>query len=334
MVAAAIEVGLNDGRVAKRVKLLPIGEVKLRDGRGPYIVRDRAHAELIVAATKAFLGATDFMFDYDHQALYAPKPGVGGRAIAAGWAPTLTVEDDGIYADVDWTAAATEQLEAREYRYVSPTFTIDPATKLVRHLKNAALVNIPAIDLAAVAAGSDIGEDMDLSKIAAALGLGADADEAAIIAAATSLTASTGLATVAAAVGLGADASADQIAAAIVEQRPDPAKFVPVDQVNGMAAQLATLNSERADREIAAAMQSGKLVPALKDWALTLFKSDEAKWSDWLKNAPVVVAAGTKLDGNAPKGKATSLTDEEVAAAAMLDMTPEEYLAAKNEEIA
>ena len=144
------------GGLPRRVKLLPIGRVEMRDGRGPYMVRDQAPAAQIVAATRAWLGSADMMFDYDHQSIYAAGEGKGGRAIAAGWAKAanITAEADGIYADVEWTSAAAQKLAAREYRYLSPLFLAAQGTGEVIRLKNAALVNMGAIDLPAIAASS------------------------------------------------------------------------------------------------------------------------------------------------------------------------------------
>lgn len=155
--ASAIELAAN-GTPPRRVKLLPIGRIDMRDGRGPYMIRDLAHARQIVAATQAWLGSADFNFDYDHQTAFAVKDGVGGAAIAAGWAKasSLTAEPDGIYAQAEWTAAAARKLSEREYRYISPLFMADKAGNVLQ-LKNAALVNIGAIDLPAIAASAAFG---------------------------------------------------------------------------------------------------------------------------------------------------------------------------------
>lgn len=153
--ASGIDLGATNAP-PRRVKLLPVGQVDMRDGRGPYMVRDQAHAARIVAATRAWLGSADMMFDYDHQSIYAAGPGKGGMAIAAGWAKgdKLSAEPDGIYAnDVEWTAAARQKLAAREYRYLSPLFMAAKGSGDVMQLKNAALVNMGAIDLPAIAAG-------------------------------------------------------------------------------------------------------------------------------------------------------------------------------------
>ncbi|MET0362943.1 MAG: phage protease [Sphingobium sp.] len=139
----------------RRVKLLPIGRVDMRDGRGPFLVRDQAHAAAIVARTRLWLGSADMMFDYDHQSIFSAGEGKGGTAIAAGWAKAanLTAEADGIYAnDVAWTTAGAAKIAAREYRYISPLFLAAKGTGEVLQIKNAALVNMGAIDLPAVAA--------------------------------------------------------------------------------------------------------------------------------------------------------------------------------------
>ncbi len=166
-VAAASLVAV-DGAPA-RVKLLPIGTVEMRDGRGPYHVRDLAHARAIVAATQAHLGSIDLMFDYDHQLLYAPRDGVGGTAVAAGWGKpsSLAVESDGIYIDVEWTAAAAAKIGAREYRYLSPTFMADAKSGDVLRFKNVALVNAPAIEMPAIAAATE--PEIETEEVAAML---------------------------------------------------------------------------------------------------------------------------------------------------------------------
>jgi len=338
-IAAATEVAMIDGAPARRVKLLPIGLITMRDGRGPFLIRDRAHAEQIVAATRQWLGDADFNFDYDHQVAFAAKPGVGGTAVAAGWVkPTdITVQDDGIYADVAWTAAAAQKLAAREYRYLSPLFLAAKSGEVLQ-LKNAALVNIGAIDLPAIAAGlSGEDEDMSFALIAAALGLAATATEQECVAAAASLKATVDTApstsTIAIAAGLAEAASVEEIAASVTALKSgqvDPTKYVPVEQVTAVNTRLATLEGERAEREVAAAIKGGKLVPALKTWGLNLFKTNEQGWTDFVGAAPVVVAAGTELPAPPGSGAAAdTLSAEEVAACAALGMSEEVFLAQK-----
>ncbi|PTS73805.1 hypothetical protein DBR17_17800 [Sphingomonas sp. HMWF008] len=345
LIAAASEIPLVNGAPARRVKLLPIGAIAMRDGRGPYRIRDRAHAEQVVAATRTWLGTADLMFDYDHQALYAPKPGVGGKAIASGWVKpaSLSVEDDGIYAEVDWTAAATAALTAREYRYVSPTFLAAKDGGDVIQLKNAALVNIGAIDLPAVAAALDdpsanTGDSMELTALAALLGLGADATAEQVAAAIGELKKPGVPANIAVAAGLAETATVEEVAAAIGAMKsgaaPDPTKFVPIEQLSQVNARVAVLEGDRAQSVVAAAIQSGKLAPAAKAWGIDYFKKDPDGFNTMLGVSPTIVAAGEQLGERKPGEKFTALTADEVAACAAIGRSHEDFLKAKNEEIA
>ncbi|MBS3961624.1 MAG: hypothetical protein KGZ61_07325, partial [Sandarakinorhabdus sp.] len=197
--AASIEVGLNaagDGAPITRVQLLPIGQVHLRDGRGPFLLPPE-HASAVVEATRRKAGRTAIMIDYDHQSFYGAKDGVGGRAPAAGWIDpaSLSVDATGIWGTVEWTPAAGQRLKAREYRYLSPLFSYDEKTKIVSSILNAGLTNTPAIEALAAVASEDRSSlqenaQMDYSKIAAALGLADTATEEEVMAKIASLTAS------------------------------------------------------------------------------------------------------------------------------------------------
>ena len=338
--AAATEVTLIDGVPARHVKLLPIGRIDMRDGRGPFLLRDRAHAEQVVAATRRWLGGADFNWDYNHQILAA-----GSKAEASGWTKKegLTVEDDGIYADVEWTKAAAASIVDLEFRYISPLFAAAKGTGEVLYLKNSALVNVGAIDLPAVIAAGLSGEedDMSFALIAAALGLATGATEQECVAAAASLKtkadAAPSTSAIAIAAGLAETAGVDEIAASVVSLKsaqPDPAKFVPIEQVAVIQQQLGTLNGERAEREVAAAVQAGKLIPAMKEWGISLFKSDEAAWQKYIGSAPVIVAAGvTGGNGPTPPEDPEKLTPEEIAVAASLGISEADYLAEKKAEL-
>lgn len=334
-IAAASELTLVDGEAPARIKLLPIGEIQMRDGRGPYLVADKAHAERIVAATRDWLGSADMMFDYDHQALYAPRPGVGGQAIAAGWIKTdsITAEDDGIYATVEWTEVAASRLKAREYRYVSPAFMAAKADGRVIHLKNAALVNIGAIDLPAIAAGlSGEEDDMNLSAIAAALGLAADATVEQIAAAIGELKkpGKDGTGAIAVAAGLAETATVEEIAAAITDLKTN---YVPKSVVEPMRDQLKLLNGERLGKKVDELVAAGVVMPAKRAETLAWFEKDEVAATAFFKDMPAIVTPGAD-PAKKPGEKFTSLTADEVAACEMTGMSQEDYLKAKNEEIA
>lgn len=285
-----------EGAGVQRILLLPMGEIVLRDGRGPFKLVDRAHAEAVVAASLARAGNADLMIDYDHQSHFAVGAGKGGRAVAAGWIKNLTAGDDGISADVEWTSAAQGALADREYRYISPLFYAGKDGR-VALLRNAGLVNEPAIDALPAIAAATQETDVNYVKIAAALGLPETATEDDILGALGAAAVGEKPKMVAAAAQFGLDDAADLdaiVAAAIETGRasPDPAKFVPKESLETAAAKLAALESARADTIIAAASAEGKLTPAMAGWAKGYLASDPEGFDTWLKSAPVIVAAG------------------------------------------
>jgi phage I-like protein len=347
--AAAVEV-VSAGAPKKRIQLLPLGAIVLRDGRGPFnMSKEVAHA--VIAATRQRAGNTDIMIDYDHQSFYGAVEGVGGRAEAAGWISpaSLSVEADGIWADVSWTPAAEAKLAAREYRYLSPLFTFDPATKAVRAIRNAGLTNTPAIDeLVAVASANPNGDPsqpaansgrgdqpetpMDLSKIAVAAGLAASAPEGEIVAKVTLLaTGATALAVASQQLGLKADATAEQLVAAAA--KPDPAQYVPIAVVTELRADVAALRQATVTRDaeavVAAALKDGKISPAMKGWADDYAKKDLAGFQAYVDKAPAIIAASAlELEAEGGAGK-SRLTATEAEVVAKLGLTPERFVAAK-----
>lgn len=339
--AAAIEVRVAEGSPATRLQLMPLGSVELRDGRGPFRLDDAA---AVIEATKRHAGSTHIVVDYDHQHFFGVKPGVAAQAPAAGWIDpaSLRVEDDGIWGDVEWTAAAAEKLRGREYRYVSPLFAFDETSGAVLAILNASLTNVPAIEALAAAASADLStmetDTMLLAKIAAALGLADSATEEEMMHSLTSLkegnagmaTVSASIAAAAAQLGLPATAGVAEIAAAAVAKaEPDPAKFVPIAAMADLQARLAVLEGDRVAATVAAAMEAGKVTPNQKDWALSYARKDLADFEAYLQAAPVIVAPGAQLAAAASQAGSDGLTDAERATAAMLGVPADKFLAVK-----
>ena len=330
--AAAVEV-VSDGVPKKRIQLLPLGEIVLRDGRGPFnMSMEAAHA--VVAATRAHAGKTDIMVDYDHQSFYGAREGVGGRAEAAGWISpaSLTVETDGIWGDVSWTPAAEARLTAREYRYLSPLFTFDPATKAVRAIRNAGLTNTPAIEeLAAVASLDPTVETSMFKKIALALGLPAAATEDEIAAAAAAFVqSSTALAAAGQKLGLAAGATAEELVAAA--QAAAPRDQLTAAALADATARLAKLEADRAEGIVAAALKAGKIVPAQKDFWVKRMQSDPAETEAYLAAASAILTPGELGAGGDPEAGQPALAPHERVIAANLGMTDEEFAEAKKKE--
>ncbi|PHP17653.1 hypothetical protein CG471_21770 [Sphingobium sp. IP1] len=116
--------------------LLPIGEIKSRDGRGPYHLRDAAK---VIAASLA-QAKGKLVLDENHATdLSAPK---GGEAPARGWIVDLQARADGIWGRVEWTDAAISRGIWTEYRGVSPVI-LHQKNGTIDAVLRASLVNQP-----------------------------------------------------------------------------------------------------------------------------------------------------------------------------------------------
>ncbi|MBP0439442.1 phage protease [Tianweitania sediminis] len=318
------------------VQLCPAGTFSARDGRGPF---DAGHGETlqaIVQRTLSIAGSTELVIDYDHQSVFGAKDGVGGTAKAAGWIKELQVRADGIWGRVEWTAAAAEAIRGLEYRYLSPVLIHSKSTGKVLAIRMAALTNTPALDLAQVAASSDLsfsdlspeGEPMD--NILQALGLAAGSTEAEALSVINKL--QTTVAAVALAAGTDAEAGSDAIVAAFnakATAAPDPSKYVPLSAVtelrNTVTQLQQALSADKAQTAVDQAVASGKLAPALKDWGLDLAKKDIAAFNAFTSGAPVLTDPQLKPTPQRQAGDPVPLDESQREAVAALGISAADY---------
>lgn len=175
------------------------------------------------------------------------------------------------------------------------------------------------------------------AALCALLALKADASEAEITEKVTALSAAKGDSPVALLDVYAKLAEKEQSVAALTAQagKPDPAKFVPVEQVAALQADFNALkNSVESDKKealIQAALSQGKLSPALKDWAQSL--SIEALTGYLDKAAPIAALAGGHQASEDPnKGNVVALSAAEQAAARALGMTEAEFIKEHKEQ--
>lgn len=238
------------------IHLLPLGRFKGRDGRS-FAVSDPAR---LIGETRKRQG-DELPIDYEHQTDFAPTN--GQPAPAAGWIKSLQVRESGIWGLVGWTRRAAEHLAAKEYRFISPTF-LHTASGEITCLLRAGLTNAPNLELAALARASDAAESemIQLTELTKLLQLPEDAPLDAIIEAVRTLV----------------EAKASNAA--------DPARFVPIDVFervtaefnrvhNGVSAEAAAIC---VDREI----QSGRLFPSLRDWAVSLCRVNKPAFDSFV----------------------------------------------------
>lgn len=326
-----------------RIQLLPYGKFRATDGRPTdveaWYVTDTNGADVVALANNQ---RNPLPIDYEHQIIHSLKN--GKEAPSAGWMEYFYFTPQGIFADVRWTDKAADYIKNGEYRYISAVFAYD-TDGYVRKIFHAALTNTPALDgmeEAMVAASVNLlQEDNPMNKkLLAALCtlfvLKADASEADITEKVTALSAAKGDSSVDVLDVYAKLAEKEQSVAALSTQvgNPDPAKFVPVEQVAALQADFNALKtSVEADKKaalITAALSQGKLAPALKDWAQSL--SVEAL-SAYLEKAPAMAAlSGEPQAKGDPEQKVMALSAAESAAAKALGLSEKDYMATYKEQ--
>ena len=330
-----------------RIQLLPYGKFRATDGRPTdveaWYVTDTNGADVVALANNQ---RNPLPIDYEHQILHSQQN--GKEAPSAGWMEYLYFNPQGIFADVRWTDKAADYIKNGEYRYISAVFAYD-TNGYVRKIFHAALTNNPALDgmdevmvAASVQLLNQQKEKPEMDKklveaLSALFALKADASEAEITEKVTALSAAKGDSQVAVLDVYAKLAEKEQSVAALSTQvgKPDPAKFVPVDQVVALQADFNALKtSVEADKKealITAALSQGKLAPALKDWAQSL--SIEALTGYLDKATPIAALAGGHQANEDPdKDNVVALSAAESAAAKALGLSEKDYMATYKEQ--
>ena len=369
--ALTFQIGSEAGA---KVQLLPAGEFKAIDGRpmpwGAWRLTDE-NAPAVVALANS--RANDFVIDYEHQTQLAEKNGLPAPA-AGWFGKVEYLPGKGLFAtDVRWTARAKAYIGGDEYKYISAVFMFNKKTGAVEKLLCAALTNDPGLDgmdavqLAALTARFSTTNpeptDMNplLAKLLAALNLPAtDATtEAQALGAVAALkaampesvtkvlglpatTAESDLVTVLAALKTKADTAGDlttqvaalKAAAPGVDGKPDPSKYVTIEALNEVSAEVAQLKVAQAGNEvdalIEAARADGRLYTPQQETAFReVGKTSIAQLKSLIAaNAPVLALAGLNQTGGKKLDKAdpnAPLTDEQVAMCKHMGLTTEEF---------
>lgn len=342
LTVAACSVEIDKAKYG-RIQLLPYGKFRATDGRPTdveaWYVTDTNGADVVALANNQ---RNPLPIDYEHQIIHSLKN--GKEAPSAGWMEYFYFTPQGIFADVRWTDKAADYIKNGEYRYISAVFAYD-TDGYIRKIFHAALTNTPALDgmeEAMVAASVNLlQEDNPMNKkllaaLCALFALKADASEADITEKVTALSAAKGDSSVDVLDVYAKLAEKEQSVAALSTQvgNPDPAKFVPVEQVAALQADFNALKtSVEADKKaelITAALSQGKLTPALKDWAQSL--SVEAL-SAYLEKAPAMAAlSGEPQAKGDPEQKVVALSAAESAAAKALGLSEKDYMATYKEQ--
>jgi len=325
-----------EGGVPEWLHLLPAGEIRTYDGRGPYRAPDP-----LALIRRSLQGRGRLPLDENHATdLAAPK---GGPSPARGWLTALEARDDGIWARVDWTREGRRLVADGEYLYISPVIAHDAKGRVVEILR-ASLTNRP--NLQGLTALHAEGAAMEfLEKIRAELGLPDDAGEADALAAVSKL--KTDVALQAAQIGAiakaaGADENAElTVVLSHVQELVDPTKFVPVAEVVALQQELAGVLAERqtqqaeaakaqAEAFVDAAIAEGRIgVKPLRSYFVSLHMTDAAAAELQVKALPKLGGSGAKATPPEKDKPAGELSEVEARVVQLMGIDPEAYKATR-----
>lgn len=264
--------------VPVRVRIAPWGEVHSTTGR--FVVDEEAAAMVLHAFEEH---GADLPIDYEHQTLGGEFASPSGQAPAAGWIKSLEARiGEGIFAIVEWTRPATEQLAAKQYRYLSPVALVRRGDRRMVALHSVALTNKPAIVDAEPIVNRGANAVPDDGTCAARNGAARSVPHGDTYSVP------------------GADiqtASDRDRARESLARRLDLPGDVDVDAVLLAASRRFDEidRQRRCDecvRRVSDAIRAGRLTEAQRDVAVRLAMSDAALFDEWLSVTPVVLPLG------------------------------------------
>lgn len=328
------------------IPIFPAGLIIGNDGRGPYnLINPEA---VITASTNRTY--VDLVIDREHAYDLLPP---GTPVKAAGWIKEFINKDGSIWARVEWTPAAQQELKNKEYRYISPTFYFDPDTREVTKIIGATLCNRPNFDMKAVASMQTTTPSTTtpekettemkplLLALAAALGLAATTSEDEILTTAAQKvgevkTLEAAMASVKSALKAEdkADVSAvvalaSQLATTKQGGEPDPSKFVSIAVHTAMATQFSELQKavakDKATAAVDAAMKAGKVAPAQKEWAMGYASQDLEQFNKYIETAPVIATASSETPAGSPENGAQGIDQSDAEFCSMIGLSVDDY---------
>lgn len=325
----------HDGEVPEWVHLLPTakGKVQTQDQRGPYEVTD---AEAIIAAS--FSDQPKLQIDENHAEDL--KSGKGEPSPARGWITELQARADGIWGKVEWTGQGRALVADKAYRAMSPVILHDKAKKVVAILR-ASLVNRP--NLKGLVSLNKEQSEMDLAKLAAALGLSEGASSDDCLTAINALkdkkpegdapALQSALSEIGVALGVeGTAKPADVVAAAKLAAGGKTDLVALQAQVTSLTTELTTIKgagkrqAAEAFIDKAIADRRAGVNATNREDLIALHMEDSARAEKLVGGMPMLTATGTVQTPPADKGGAVSLNAEQKVACALLGVSEEAYL--------
>jgi len=328
---SATTIPFDGDAVPEWIHLIPAGEVRTMDGRGPYRVAD---APALMAASLP--AGQKLVLDENHATdLAAPR---GESAPARGWIVELQNRDNGIWGRVEWTGEGRRLMEDKAYRGISPAIS-HRKDGVITHVLRASLINAP--NLIGLASLHQEGHDvMDWKvKLCELLGLASDASDEDIAAALKSkleggseTALQSALAPIAKAVGLAETSNAAAVLAGVqaIAGGDSNATIVALQgEVASLATQLNQLTEDGTKRAAIAfvdgAIKAGRVgVKPQRDRYISLHMADAAATEAQIRALPILhgTRLSTEVSGNADP---EALDDTDNTVIALMGLDPEAY---------
>lgn len=333
----------GEGDVPEWLHLLPAGVVTTQDKRGPYTV---GNIEALLA--ESLKPGDKLVLDENHSTdLAAPN---GGQAPARGWFVELQARPDGIWGRVEWTPKGRELVASKEYRGISPVIAHrkDKSIVAIRRASLTNAPNLEGLTAlhsedynmdfrkkicAALGLAEDATDDEIVSAVSKALSAGS---EEAVQSALQSA-----LSPIATVVGLGADADAAAIITSIdalkEAKKPDSDVVTALQsELVGVTTQLNELRDGVARREAEAfvdgAIAEGRVgVKPMRDEYIAMHMEDADRAKKLIGAMPSI--KGANLRERSEARRSTDLDDADRSVIALMGLDPAEFKKTRQAEV-
>jgi len=321
--ALNIELALSpEGTAPTWLELIPAAQpddtITGRDGR-TWIWDAAAQRDVLNAYTQRGI---DLPLDWEHATHHRAEN--GEAAPAAGWIDTLELRGGALMGRVQWTPRGREQVQNREYRFISPVFEYAADTSRIARVVSVGLTNRPNLPLRALnrEIPSSPHEDLPVTRTAelaagmTALGLKPDADDAAIATAINTLKTERDAAT------------------ALAKNNEQPSLQLYVPRVDYDTLKTRAENAEQTlkqrdeaahkaavDAAIEGAVKDGKITPVTVAYYRAQCKEADGlkQFQDFITSAPVIAGA-SGLDQKTPAKPNTAINSDLTANKALAYM--------------
>ena len=297
---AAVPLAQEGDGAPEWIHLLPAGEIRTRDGRGPYRVAS-------MSALAALKDGQKLAIDECHAIDKGQALGAPGRAI--GWIVELQAREDGLWGRVEWNQSGQALMEDKAYSGVSPVILHTAKGEIVG-IARASLTNTPNLLGLTALHSEEVPMDWK-AKLIELLGLDGEADDAAI---------ETAL-----------QAKMTNKAACSAETLESPAVIALQSQLTDVTTELNALRQDRA-REAAegfvdAAITEGRVgVKALRDEYIAMHMEDAGRAKKMIAALPSI-AGRTHADGVPPAQDDAGLDAADRQVMALMGVSEEDYKA-------